>query len=215
LVGPSGCGKSTLLRLISGLEAPSSGRLQIDGVQIDGPPQRVGLMFQESRLLPWRSALANVLLPIELHEKVTAQWEKRAHELLELVGLTGFETALPAELSGGMQQRVALARVLIQDPDIMLLDEPFGALDEFTREVLDMELLRIWSETSKTVVFVTHSISEAVLLADRVAVMSPGPGRIINDVCVPSSRPRSPATMQEAAYQETVVNIRKDLGLEF
>lgn len=214
LVGPSGCGKSTLLRLIAGLEPPTDGEVRVVDHVVSGPPEQVGLMFQEARLLPWRTATENVLLPIELHERVTDAWKQRAAELLELVGLTGFGKSLPSELSGGMQQRVALARVLIQDPDIMLLDEPFGALDEFTREQLDMELLRVWSEMKKTVVFVTHSIPEAVLLSDRILVMSGRPGRIVADLDMKLSRPRSSDTMNENAYHMHVQEIRKQLGLE-
>jgi NitT/TauT family transport system ATP-binding protein len=192
LLGPSGCGKSTLLRVIAGLIAPSAGAVSLGG---DG--MRVGLMFQKPLLLPWRSALDNVLLPIELERggnRAGPADLARAERVLSLVRLNGFEEAYPHQLSGGMQQRVALARALMSDPDLLLLDEPFGALDELTREALNEELLAIWrsAETRvKTVVMVTHSIAEAVALSDRIFVFAPRPARLVEAVPVQLPHPRN------------------------
>jgi NitT/TauT family transport system ATP-binding protein len=191
LVGRSGCGKSTLLRIIAGLIPPTSGSLAIGGVPVTGPRRDVGMLFQTPALLPWRSVLENVLLPIEILRLDTREYGRRARELLELVGLSDFADRAPWELSGGMQQRAALCRALVADPQILLMDEPFAALDALTREDLSLELQRIWSEDRKTIVFVTHSIEEAVLLADRVVVMSPRPGRVERIVPVDLERPRS------------------------
>jgi len=193
LVGPSGCGKSTLLRIIAGLRARSSGTVTMSGVPIERPLGNVGMVFQAATLLRWRSVLDNVLLPAELAGLRRADYRSRAAELLELVGLREFRDKRPGELSGGMQQRVALCRALLLDPPLLLMDEPFGALDAMTRDEMNLELLRIWGEASatrKTVLFVTHSIPEAVFLADRVVVMSPRPGRVaaIRDIDLP--RPR-------------------------
>ena len=181
IVGQSGCGKSTLLRLVSGLLAPTTGTIELAGRPVTGPRSDVGIVFQSPVLLPWRTALENVLLPIEFLKKDLAQYETRARELLTLVGLKGFENGYPRALSGGMQQRVSISRALVSDPRILLMDEPFGALDAMTREELSFELLRIWEERKKTVLFVTHSIPEAVLLANRVVVMTPRPARVRKD----------------------------------
>lgn len=191
VIGRSGCGKSTLLRLIAGLILPSSGEVLVGGALVVKPRRDIALVFQRPALLPWRSVLDNVLLPIEIFGLPKAAHRDRARDLLDLVGLTGFHKRLPHELSGGMQQRVALCRALIQEPKVMLMDEPFSALDALTREELASQLQRIHMELRTTIVFVTHSIQEAVLLADRVAVLSPRPGRIrrILDVNIP--RPRS------------------------
>ena len=178
LVGPSGCGKSTLLRLVAGLIPLSSGRLTVHGQEVTAPRKDVGMMFQKATLLDWRTAVENVLLPSELGGRVTQEDRRRAIDLLDLVGLKGFEFAFPRQLSGGMQQRVALARLLQTGADILLLDEPFGALDEFTRERLNLELLRIVAEVRATTLFVTHNIAEAIFLADHVMVMTPRPGRL-------------------------------------
>jgi NitT/TauT family transport system ATP-binding protein len=191
LVGRSGCGKSTLLRIIAGLIAPSSGSVEIAGSPVTGPTRDVGMLFQQPALLPWRSVLENVLLPIEILRLDMRVYGERARELLELVGLTEFADRAPWELSGGMQQRAALCRALVADPQILLMDEPFAALDALTREDLSLELQRIWSDDRKTIVFVTHSIEEAVLLADRVVVMTPRPGRVERIVPVDLPRPRS------------------------
>ena len=189
VIGRSGCGKSTLLRLVAGLLAPTSGRILVAGQEVTRPRRDVSLMFQRPALLPWRSVLANVLLPAEVLG--LGDHRVRAHELLDLVGLAGFEKRLPHELSGGMQQRVSLCRSLIQSPRVMLMDEPFSALDAITRTELSEELQRVQLEHPRAVVFVTHSIDEAVLLADRIVVLSPRPGRIHRVVDVDLPRPRA------------------------
>jgi NitT/TauT family transport system ATP-binding protein len=191
IVGPSGCGKSTLLRLVAGLAAPTRGRIAIGGKPVTGPREDVGIVFQKPTLLPWASVVENVLMPLKLMGRPTDTARGRAMDLLAMVGLAGFESRLPAELSGGMQQRAAICRALIHDPDILLMDEPFGALDALTREEMTLELLRIWNERRKTILFVTHSIAEAVLLADTVVVMSARPGRIVERLDVAVPRPRS------------------------
>jgi NitT/TauT family transport system ATP-binding protein len=191
LVGRSGCGKSTLLRIVAGLLAPTSGRVLIGGQPVRGPRRDVALVFQRPALMPWRTVLENVLLPVEILGLDRTAGRRRAEQLLELVGLAGAGGRRPWELSGGMQQRVALCRALIQEPAVLLMDEPFAALDAITREELGLELQRIWSETRKTIVFVTHSIEEAVLLADRIALMTSRPGRISRIVNVDLPRPRS------------------------
>jgi NitT/TauT family transport system ATP-binding protein len=191
VVGRSGCGKSTLLRIIAGLLPPTEGRVVVDGTPVVGPRRDIAMMFQRPALLPWRNVLHNVMLPVEIFG-----WKRREHramagQLLEMVGLAGFEKRLPHELSGGMQQRVALCRALIQRPRLLLMDEPFSALDALTREELSVELQRIHMEVRTTMVFVTHSIEEAVLLADHVVVMSPRPGQLRKVVEVDIPRPRS------------------------
>ncbi|MGC9670288.1 ABC transporter ATP-binding protein [Planosporangium sp. 12N6] len=191
LVGRSGCGKSTLLRLVAGLQRPTSGRVLVAGQEVTEPRRDVAFMFQRAALLPWRSVLHNVLLPVEILGLDRKQSTTRAHELLELVGLGGFERRLPHELSGGMQQRVSLCRSLIQEPKVLLMDEPFSALDALTRTELSQELQRIQMEQSTTILFVTHSIDEAVLLADRAVVLSPRPGRLRRIVDIDIPRPRS------------------------
>ncbi|HEX5995037.1 MAG TPA: ABC transporter ATP-binding protein [Jiangellales bacterium] len=191
IIGRSGCGKSTLLRLIAGLLAPSHGRVSIAGDPVTGPRRDTALMFQRPALLPWRSVIDNVLLPVEFFGWRRSEHRARARDLLETVGLDGFHKQLPHELSGGMQQRVALCRALIQRPRVMLMDEPFSALDALTREELAVELQRIHMHERSTTVFVTHSISEAVLLADRVVVLSHRPGQVRSIVEVKIPRPRS------------------------
>jgi NitT/TauT family transport system ATP-binding protein len=191
LVGRSGCGKSTLLRILAGLIPASSGSVTIAGRRVSGPRRDVSLVFQRSALMPWRNVIENVLLPVEILRLSKREYRPVAADLLALVGLQGFERRRPYELSGGMQQRVALCRALIQDPKVLLMDEPFAALDALTREELSLELQRIWSERQKTIVFVTHSIQEAVLLADRVIAMSPRPGQIVRTIEVDLPRPRS------------------------
>lgn len=190
LVGPSGCGKSTLLKIVGGLIRPSRGALYINGERRHEPSREVGIVFQEAVLLQWRTVLDNVLLPVEILGLDRAASRQRAMHLLELVGLGGFETRFPRELSGGMQQRVSICRALIHNPSVLLMDEPFAALDAMTREELGLELLRIWDTDKKTVIFVTHNISEAILLSDRVVAMSPRPGRIAKVVNVELPRPR-------------------------
>jgi NitT/TauT family transport system ATP-binding protein len=192
LVGPSGCGKSTLLMMLAGLRQPTSGSILISGAPIGEPdPNRVGVVFQEASLFPWLTAEENVEFPLALRGVAKAERRTKAEEMLKLVGLEGFGKRHPHELSGGMKQRVSIARGLVQDPPVMLMDEPFAALDEQTRMTMGDELLRIWAATGKTVVFVTHSLTEAVYLADEVAVMSARPGRIVDHLQVPLPRPRT------------------------
>jgi len=201
IVGPSGCGKSTLLRLVAGLLAPSEGRVTVAGRPVTAPVTELGIVFQKPVLLPWRDLLGNVLVQVELRGLAGAGWRARALELLAAVGLEGFETRWPHELSGGMQQRAALARALIHDPPLLLMDEPFGALDALTREQLRIDLEELWLSTGKTVLFVTHSIDEAVLLADRVVVMGPRPGRIERIVPVPLARPRGLEARHDPVFE--------------
>ncbi|MEA2660484.1 MAG: NitT/TauT family transport system ATP-binding protein [Chloroflexota bacterium] len=191
LIGPSGCGKSTLLRLTAGLAMPSSGEVRVGGETVVRPSTRVGIMFQTPILLPWRTVLANVLLPVELLGQSTRGHEERARKLLRLAGLEGFVGRYPDELSGGMQQRVALARTLLNDPEILLLDEPFGALDALTREEMNIELGRIWDRQPKAALLVTHSVEEAVFLADQVVSMSGRPGMVRKVFPIPLPRPRT------------------------
>ena len=212
-VGPSGCGKSTLLKLIGGLLEPSTGEISVGGRKVSGPRRDVGVMFQTSVLFPWRTVLENVLLPIEVFGLERAAAIDKARGILRLVGLDGREGAYPRELSGGMQQRAALSRVLITDPPIILMDEPFGALDEFTRERMNLELLRIWSERGQTVIFVTHSINEAVFLSDRIVVMDTLPGRVLAVVEVPLARPRSIEVMKSPEFAKTAFEVREYLGV--
>src|SRR5258708_14345998 len=190
VVGPSGCGKSTLLRLLAGLLMPSQGRVLFEGQPLTRPRRRLGLVFQKANLMPWRTVLANVMLPLELQRVPPAEARPQAQELIELLGLGGFEQTRPRALSGGMEQRVAIARALVHNPQVLLLDEPFGALDALTRERMAAELLRIWEARKKTVVMVTHSIPEAVLLADRVPVLRARPGRLRPALEGPLARPR-------------------------
>jgi NitT/TauT family transport system ATP-binding protein len=192
LVGPSGCGKSTLLMMLAGLRPPTSGSILINGAPIPEPdPNRVGVVFQEASLFPWLTAEENVEFPLALRGVGKVERRGKAEDMLKLVGLEGFGKRHPHELSGGMKQRVSIARGLVQDPPVLLMDEPFAALDEQTRMTMGDELLRIWAATGKTVVFVTHSLTEAVYLADEVAVMSARPGRIVDHLQVPLPRPRS------------------------
>ena len=209
LVGPSGCGKSTLLRIVAGLILPTAGRASIGGQEITEPRAETGIVFQAPTLLPWASVLDNVLFPLRMMHRIDSTSSDRAMALLKLVGLKGFEGKSPRELSGGMQQRVAICRALVHDPDILLMDEPFGALDALTREEMTMELLRIWSERPKTVLFVTHSITEAVVLADRVVVMSPRPGRIQEIIDIGLPRPRSFETEASPEFHESSQRIRQ------
>jgi NitT/TauT family transport system ATP-binding protein len=211
VVGPNGSGKSTLLRLLAGLIHADQGTITIDGRPVaDGDP-RVGLVFQEPRLLPWRRAVDNVSFPLQLAGVESRQRRRRADELLHLVGLQDFADAYPHQLSGGMRQRLAIARALARDPSVLLMDEPFSALDALTRERFNVELLKLWQRTATTIVMVTHSIPEAVFLADRVVVLSPRPGRIVADIAVALPRPRSLEAMDEAAYSSTAAAIRQHL----
>ena len=209
LVGPSGCGKSTALRLITGLVSPTRGRAAIHGQPVEAGLDRVGMVFQKPTLLHWLTVEDNVLLPVRVRKgRVGAEDRHRARALLESVGLGQFASKRPHELSGGMQQRAGICRALIQDPDILLMDEPFGALDALTREQMCFDLLRLWSERRKTIVFVTHSIAEAVLLSDRVVVMSARPGRIERIVPVELPRPRTLESMALPEFQSCTQTIR-------
>ena len=190
IVGPSGCGKTTLFRIIAGLEPATTGHVALDGERVDGPSTDLGLVFQEYHLFPWRTVAGNVGFGLEQAGVATAERERRVRDLLDLVGLDGFADTYPRDLSGGMKQRVALARALAVDPGLLLMDEPFGAVDAQTKKMLQDELLDIWRETGKTVLFVTHDVEEAVKLADRVVVMAKEPGRIREVVDVDIDRPR-------------------------
>ncbi|WP_243440561.1 ABC transporter ATP-binding protein [Fretibacterium fastidiosum] len=204
IVGPSGCGKSTLLRILAGLELPSGGRALMKGVEIKGPGRERGMVFQEYSLMPWRSVEENVWMGPELLGRPTEERKAVAAHYIELVKLSGFERAFPHELSGGMRQRVAIARALMNDPEILLMDEPFGALDSHTRIILQKELLKIWQAHRKTILFVTHSVDEAVFLADRIVVMSARPGRIILEEPLDLPHPRR---RDNAVYARTLENI--------
>ena len=207
VVGPSGCGKSTLLRLIAGLIPPSTGRITIDGRTVAGPATQLGIVFQKPILLEWRTVLGNVLLQAEMRRLDAGAYLERARRLLSAVGLEDFEDRYPHELSGGMQQRAAIVRALIHDPSLLLMDEPFGALDALTREQMRIDLEELWLSTQKTVIFITHSIDEAVLLADRVLVMSPRPGRIEKIIDVDLPRPRGLEGRALASFDEAVAAI--------
>ena len=213
LVGPSGCGKSTLLNMVGGLISITDGTISYKGKPISGPDADIGMMFQSPVLFPWRTVLSNVLLPIEMDHKPVKKFEPKALEILERVGLGEFIKSYPGELSGGMQQRASLSRLLLQDVDVMLLDEPFGALDEFTREAMNLDLLRLWSGSGKTILFVTHNILEAVFLSDRICVMTPRPGRLAEVIEVDLPRPREIHIMKEPEFQDIVFRVRTLLGV--
>jgi NitT/TauT family transport system ATP-binding protein len=213
VVGPSGCGKSTLLKILAGLLATSSGEARLRGTPIVGPRRDIGVVFQSPVLFPWRTVLDNVLLPIDVQRSGRDTHEQVALDLLKLVGLSGFERRYPWELSGGMQQRVAITRALVHDPAMLLMDEPFGALDAMTREHMNLELQRIWMERKKTVLFITHSIPEAVFLADRVLVMTPRPGRIMDDVAVDLPRPRTLDAMNTPEFGRHAREIRAQFNV--
>jgi len=208
IVGPSGCGKSTLLKILAGLLPLSGGEARINGQRVDGPQDGVGMVFQSPVLLAWRDVLGNVMLQIEIRGLEWEPYRRRALELLQVVGLTGFERKRAWELSGGMQQRVAICRALVHDPSLLLMDEPFGALDAMTREMLNLELQRIWMATKKTVLFVTHSIPEAVFLSDRVLVMTERPGTVDKIYDIPMPRPRSLQNMGTPEFSTLAQAIR-------
>jgi NitT/TauT family transport system ATP-binding protein len=212
IVGPSGCGKSTLLRMVAGLIPPSGGRITVRGRTVSGPISDVGMVFQSPVLLPWRTTLANILFIAEVAGKRAGAHRDRALELISLAGLVGFEDAYPHELSGGMQQRAAICRALLLDPPLMLMDEPFGALDVMTRERMAFELQKIWAANRNTVLFVTHSISEAVLLSDTIVVMSPRPARIQDVVRVDLARPRDVGVLSHPRVLELADRVRSGIG---
>ena len=212
LLGPSGSGKSTLLRIIAGLIRPDHGRVLFEGSTIEEPRREIGFVFQSTNLMPWRTVLDNVLLPLQLAGRTGEAERRRAAEMLDLVGLHGFHHAFPRQLSGGMSQRVVLARTLIHEPRLLLLDEPFGALDALTRERLNLELLRVLHQHRRTAVMVTHSIPEAVFLADRVLVLSQRPGRLIADVPIALPRPRTLSQTGTELFARLTLEVRRTIG---
>ncbi len=213
VIGPSGCGKTTLLRIVAGLEHPQAGVVTVEGREIRGPGPERAMVFQHFALLPWADVLENVAFGLKLAGVKRAERERSARGFVNLVGLTGFEHAPPRELSGGMQQRVGLARALAVNPAFLLLDEPFGALDEITRREMQNELISIWERDQKTALFVTHSVDEAVFLSDRIIVMSASPGRVVDDIIVPLPRPRTRDVEQSDAFLEIKATIWRTLGL--
>ena len=209
ILGPSGCGKTTFLRCIAGIEKPTEGTIKVDGAIVDRPPDGMGMVFQRDVLLDWRTILDNIFLPVDFRHEFRKPYYRRAHELLKLFGLTGFERHFPSQLSGGMRQRAAICRALITDPGLLLMDEPFGALDAMTRDQLNVELQHIWQSTNKTVIFVTHSIPEAVFLSDRVEVFSPRPGRIVSSLAIDLPRPRRMSMRHEPGFNHYCSKIRE------
>jgi len=211
LLGPSGCGKSTLLMMIAGLETPTAGGVFVGGKPMSKPREDIGLMFQDPTLLPWKSSLDNVLFPIKILKRDRDKYQKAAIELLSRVGLEQFLDKKPAQLSGGMRQRVAICRALVYDPEVLLMDEPFSALDAITRDEMNQVLMDLWQDFKKTGLFVTHSIREAVFLSDRVLVMSARPGRIIEDLKVPFDRPRDFSIVDSAEFNEICGYLRSKI----
>ena len=212
ILGASGCGKSSLLMMIAGLEPITQGRVTIGGQLVEHPRRDVGVIFQDATLLPWKSALENTLLPIEIFGLPLADWRKKAEELLSIVGLGPFMHRKSRELSGGMRQRVAICRALIHEPSVLLLDEPFSALDAITRDELNVELLRIWGRSKQTALFVTHSIREAAFLSDRVIVLGDRPGRVIADMTMPFARPRDFAIGETVAFNQVCAQLRRHIA---
>lgn len=215
IVGPSGCGKTTILKMVAGLQPYTSGTISVDGKRVDGPYTDLGIVFQDAILLDWRNILDNVMLQVDIRQLDRAKYEPVARHLLESTGLKGFEGHKPFELSGGMRQRASICRALVHDPPLLLMDEPFGALDALTREQIAMDIQRIWLEKRKTALFITHSIPEAVLLADRVVVMSPRPGRIVEIIDIDLPRPRKLDSMPEkfSEYTGRIRSIFKATGV--
>lgn len=207
ILGPSGCGKTTLLRMIAGLDAAGNGKILLDGEQITGPNPKVGIVFQEYSLFPWRNVLDNVAFGLEMRGIGRDERSRRAEQYLDLVGLSPFAGSYPSELSGGMRQRVAVARALALDPVVLLMDEPFGALDAQTRNMLQYELLGIWEKTKKTIVFITHSVDEAVFLADRIVVLTPRPGRVCETISLELPRPRDRTSVEFAKFRRYVLDL--------
>jgi NitT/TauT family transport system ATP-binding protein len=212
IVGPSGSGKSTLLRVLAGLLTPTSGTVEAAGARVDGPQANLGIVFQDANLMGWRTVRENIGLPLELRGSSNGANAAQIDSMIELIGLQGFEETLPADLSGGMAQRVAIARALVSDPDILLMDEPFGSLDAITRERMGEELLRIWDQQRKTIVMVTHDISEAIYLADRVLVLSPRPAKIRLDLQVELQKPRVADARYTKAFGELASKIREAIA---
>lgn len=215
LVGPSGCGKSTTLRIIAGLVRPTSGTVRTRGREVRGPIPDAAMVFQSPVLLPWRKTVENILFTAEMRGKDPDEYRQRAGELVRLAGLEGFERSYPHELSGGMQQRVAICRALLLDPPVLLMDEPFGALDIMTRERMGFELQRIWTATKNTVLFVTHSITEAVLLSDTIIVMTARPGRAKAVIPVDLPRPRSAKTLTDTRFVELAAAVRDNIEAQW
>lgn len=215
LLGPSGCGKTTVLKIVAGLSTATSGIVKVEGRPVAGPHPDVGIVFQTPALMRWRTAIENVMLPAEILHLDQPRYHQRAESLLDLVGLKDFANKLPNELSGGMQQRVSIARALIHDPSILLLDEPFSALDAMTRNQMNVELLRIWSERKKTSLLITHSIPEAVFLSDRVVVLSARPASVMDIVEVSLPRPRTPEVRVSRDFIELVDRLGRLIGLEY
>lgn len=213
IVGRSGCGKTTLLKILAGLLAKSSGSVKIQGDEVTGPRSDIGFVFQAPTLPPWRTVLDNVLLPIEILAKNVKEHRSRAIDLLKFVGLEGFEDRYPRELSGGMQQRVSICRALIHDPPLLLMDEPFGALDALSREEMSLELLRIWREARKTSIFITHSIQESAFLSDRVVVMTPRPGKVQKIIEIRLPRPRTVEMRHSREFLDYTKEIEEAIGL--
>jgi NitT/TauT family transport system ATP-binding protein len=211
LLGPSGCGKSTLLMMVAGLEAVTAGEIRIADFPIEGPRDDVGIVFQDPTLLPWKSALDNVLFPILIARGTVTGFRDKAKQLLDMVGLAGFHDKRPAELSGGMKQRVAICRALIGDPDILLMDEPFSALDAITRDEMNVSLANLWDQYHKTALFVTHSIREAVFLSDRILVMGGRPAHVVRDVMVPFDRPRRLDIGETPEFNRLCAELRADI----
>jgi ABC-type nitrate/sulfonate/bicarbonate transport system ATPase subunit len=215
LIGPSGCGKSTLIRILAGLQPPAQGQVLLNDAPINQPSRQVGIMFQDANLMPWRTVLENISLPLELKGAALKQRHEAALELLPRLGLsTDFADAYPSELSGGMAQRVALGRVLIQRPDVLLLDEPFGALDALTGEQISFDLMRVWAADHQTVLMVTHNIDEAILLADRILVLSARPGQLVADIAVPLARPRHREDAYRESFGQVAARVRQAISPE-
>jgi NitT/TauT family transport system ATP-binding protein len=208
IVGPSGCGKSTLLWAMSGLHDLTSGRIMLNGTPVEGPRPEIGMIFQDANLLPWRTLRQNINFPFEIKKMKVEPYEQRIQGLIEEVGLAGFETKYPRELSGGMQQRASIVRCLSYDPQVILMDEPFGALDAFTRDEMNLLIQKLWMETGKTIIFVTHNVTESIFLADRVVVLTPRPGRLAHIFDVDLPRPRTIEQTFERPFIEKVLEVK-------